>query len=99
MSGNAIVYRNEDSYCGPISMLVKLPDEDMLLTFREAKWRGRTTHSDPTARTHLVQSHDRGKTWRDAVCVTDDGRLLDVHHWLGEDGIRHRQRTSWELMG
>ena len=46
-----VVYRNEDSYCGPISMLAKLPDEELLLVFREAKWRGRVTHMDPTTRT------------------------------------------------
>ena len=27
----------------------------------------------------------------------NDGRPLTVYYWHGEDGIRHLQRTSWEL--
>ena len=64
---HGVVYRNDDSYCGPISMLTKLPGEEILLIFREAKWReerrGRGTHFDPTTRTSLIRSRDQGKTW------------------------------------
>ncbi len=58
-----LVYRNEDSYCGPISMLAKLVNGEILLVFREAKWRGRRTHMDPTTRTSLLRSRDGGRTW------------------------------------
>lgn len=95
MPENAIVYRNEDSYCGPISMLVKLPDEEVLLIFREAKWRGRTTHSDPTTRTCLIRSRDRGQTWFSQVTpdpgggngtamvrLSDGTILANAFHWV-----------------
>jgi len=95
MFETGIVYRNEDSYCGPISMLVKLPDEEVLLIFREAKWRGRTTHSDPTTRTCLIRSRDRGKTWFSQVTpdpaggngtamvrLSDGTILANCFHWL-----------------
>ena len=95
MFENAIVYRNEDSYCGPISMLVKLPDEEVLLIFREAKWRERTTHMDPTTRTCLIRSRDRGETWFSqvtpdpaggngtAMMRLSDGTLLaNAFHWV-----------------
>lgn len=63
MFDTGIVYGNEDSYCGPISMLIKLRDEEVLLVFREAKWReqrrGRGTHFDPTTRTSVIRSGDR----------------------------------------
>lgn len=58
-----VVYRNEDSYCGPISMLTKLPGGELLLAFREAKWRERVTHRDPTTRVSLLRSRDGGLTW------------------------------------
>ena len=48
MFDTGVVYRNEDSYCGPISMLTQLPDGELLLVFREAKWGGRITHMAPT---------------------------------------------------
>lgn len=63
MFENGIVYRNEDSYCGPISMLQKLPDGELLLVFREARWRDRHTHMDPTTRTSLLRSRDGGRSW------------------------------------
>ena len=73
MLDTGVVYRNEDSYCGPISMLVKLPDEEVLLLFREAKWRGRVTHMDPTTRTCLIRSRDRGRTWFSQVTPDPNG--------------------------
>lgn len=95
MFENGIVYRNEDSYCGPISMLVKLPDEEVLLVFREAKWRGRATHMDPTTRTSLIRSRDRGRTWFSHVTpdpaggngtammrLSDGTLLLNAFHWV-----------------
>jgi len=63
MLEHAVMYRNEDSYCGPISMLQPLPSGELLLLFREAKWRGRRTHADPTTRTCLLRSRDAGGTW------------------------------------
>lgn len=63
MFEHGVVYRNEDSYCGPISMLAMLPDEELLVIFREARWRGSVTHADPTTRTSLLRSRDRGATW------------------------------------
>jgi len=95
MFEHGTVYRNEDSYCGPISMLVKLPDEEVLLIFREAKWRERVTHMDPTTRTCLIRSRDRGRTWFSqvtpdpgggngtAVMRLVDGTLLaNAFHWV-----------------
>ena len=60
-------------------------------------------------------SEDEGDTWTQQVVLRDDGpdrdvgypstvqfddgQLLTVYYWHGEDGIRHLQRTSWELEG
>ena len=63
MFDHGLVYRNDDSYCGPISMLVKLPENEVLLIFREARWQERRTHSDPTTRMSLLRSRDGGRTW------------------------------------
>ena len=55
-----IVYRNETSYCGPINMVCRLASGDLVVVFREALWRGRVTHADPTTRTSMVLSTDGG---------------------------------------
>jgi len=91
---HGIVYRNDDSYCGPISMLVKLPEE-ILLVFREAKWGNRRTHSDPTTRMSLLRSRDGGETWFSqvtpdptggngcAIMRLSDGTLLaNAYRWV-----------------
>ena len=90
-----VVYRNDDSYCGPISMLQRLPNGEVLLLFREAKWRGRRTHMDPTTRTCLIRSRDNGRTWFSQVTPDPEGgngtaimRLVDgtllvnAFHWV-----------------
>lgn len=63
----AVIYRNDHSYCGPISMLKRLTNGDIVLVFREALWRGRGTHGDPTTRTSLIRSTDGGQTWHTQV--------------------------------
>ena len=63
----AVVYRNETSYCGPISMLKRLASGDLVLVFREALWRGFKTHGDPTTRTSFIRSSDNGETWHTHV--------------------------------
>ena len=68
-----VVYRNDGSYCGPISVLKRLDDDDLALVFREADWRGVRTHGDPTTRTSLVRSSDGGETWGPPVTVDPDG--------------------------
>jgi len=73
MFENGIVYRNEAPYCGPISMLLKLPDRELLLVFREARWRERHTHMDPTTRTSLLRSRDGGQTWSSQVTPDQAG--------------------------
>ena len=99
MLDTGVVYRNEDSYCGPISMLVTLPDEEVLLVFREAKWREqgrrRGMHSDPTTRTSLIRSRDKGRTWFSQVSpdpaggngtsiarLSDGTLLVNNFHWV-----------------
>ena len=62
-----IVYRNETSYCGPINMVCRLASGDLVVVFREALWRGRVTHADPTTRTSMVLSTDGGETWHSQV--------------------------------
>ena len=62
-----IVYRNETSYCGPINMVCVLASGDLVVVFREALWRGRVTHADPTTRTSMVRSTDGGETWHSQV--------------------------------
>jgi hypothetical protein len=69
----AVVYRNEHSYCGPISMLKRLSSGDLVLVFREALWRGSVTHGDPTTRTSLIRSSDGGKTWHSQVTPDPGG--------------------------
>jgi hypothetical protein len=76
-------------------MLVRLADGEVLCIFREAKWRGYTIHHDPTTRTSLVRSRDRGRTWFSQVSPdpaggngTSIGRLSDGtllgndFHWV-----------------
>ena len=90
-----VVYRNDDSYCGPISMLQKLPSGEVLLVFREARWRGRVTHMDPTTRTSLLRSRDHGRTWFSQVTpdpaggngtammqLADGTVLVNTFHWV-----------------
>lgn len=62
-----IVYRNENSYCGPINMVVLLESGDLVVVFREALWRGYSKHGDPTTRTSMVRSTDGGETWHSQV--------------------------------
>ena len=62
-----IVYRNERSYCGPINMVILLTNGDLVVVFREALWRGYSTHGDPTTRTSMVRSTDGGETWHSQV--------------------------------
>lgn len=63
----SLVYRNEHSYCGPISMVRRLSDGDLVVAFREAKRREVTIHADPTTRTSLIRSTDNGETWHSLV--------------------------------
>lgn len=89
------VYRNETSYCGPISMVRKLTDSDLVVVFREALWRGFRTHGDPTTRTSMVRSNDCGKTWTTQVTphtfagngcvvnqVSDGSLILSNFRWV-----------------
>ena len=62
-----IVYRNENSYCGPINMVILLASGDLVVVFREALWRGYRIHGDPTTRTSMVRSTDGGETWHSQV--------------------------------
>jgi len=114
MYEHAVVYRSEDSYCGPISMPVKLPDNEILLVFREAKWRGRPTHADPTTRMSMLRSRDGGRTWFGqqtvdttggngcAVMRLSDGTLLAnaYHHVFAptEDAARLPKRPRRETL-
>jgi hypothetical protein len=95
MLDHGVVYRNDDSYCGPISMLARLPGGELVLVFREAKWRGFRTHADPTTRMSLLRSRDGGRTWISqvtpdptggngcAIARLSDGALLaNAYHWL-----------------
>jgi sialidase-1 len=63
----AVIYRNETSYSGPINMVRKLANGDLVVVFREAMWRDFRTHSDPTTRTSMVRSSDGGETWHSQV--------------------------------
>ena len=62
-----IVYRNETSYCGPISMLRNMDNGDLVIVFREALWTGGSPHQDPTTRTSFIRSTDSGETWHTLV--------------------------------
>jgi len=88
------VYRNENSFCGPISMLKKLANGELVLVFREALRRPKPTHGDPTTRTSLLRSNDEGETWHSLVTPDpgggngttvnqlSDGRLIVTNfHW------------------
>ena len=81
-----IVYRNETSYCGPISMLRKLDTGDLVVVFREALWTGGKPHQDPTTRTSFIRSTDDGETWHTLItpdpaggnCTTAQGERVEV---------------------
>lgn len=68
-----VVYRNENSYCGPISMLKHLAHGDLVLVFREALRREFASHCDPTTRTSLIRSNDGGRTWHSQVSPDPTG--------------------------
>jgi hypothetical protein len=71
-----VIYRNPDSYCGPICRLQQLPSGELLLAFREAKWRNTGhvhLHRDPTTRTSLLRSRDDGASWFSHVTPLPDG--------------------------
>ena len=70
-----VVYRDEGSYCGPISMVKRLRGGDVLVVFREADWEGpeRQTHGHPSTRTSLIRSSDEGNTWSDPIRPDPDG--------------------------
>ena len=61
------IYRSKHSYSGPISMLKRLANGDIVLVFREAAWHGAGTHMDRTTRTSLIRSTDGGETWHSQV--------------------------------
>ncbi len=99
MRDHGLVYHNPDSYCGPISMLLRLPDDETLLVFREARFRPARrhtgTHFDPTTRTSLLRSRDRGRSWFSLVTpdsqggngtslarLSDGTLLFNGFHWL-----------------
>lgn len=70
-----VVYRSEESYCGPISMLQQLKNSDLVLVFRHADWEGpeRQTHTHPSTRTSLIRSGDGGLTWHGPITPDPDG--------------------------
>ncbi|MDP6776729.1 MAG: sialidase family protein, partial [Candidatus Latescibacteria bacterium] len=61
------IYRSKYSYSGPISMLKRLANGDLVLAFREARWTGIQTHHAMTTRTSLIRSTDGGETWHSQV--------------------------------
>ena len=63
----ALVYRNSTSFSGPISTITRLRSGDLVVAFREALWRGMSTHADPTTKTSLIRSSDNGETWHTQV--------------------------------
>ena len=90
----AVIYRNEHSYAGPISMLAKLADGELVIVFREARWRGFVTHGDPTTRASLLRSGDGGRSWHSLVtpdpaggngasiaALADGTLLVNTFHW------------------
>ena len=90
-----IIYRNEHSYTGPISMLAPLASGDIVLVFREALGRGFAAHCDPTTRTSLLRSSDGGETWHSLVTpdpaggngttvtqLSDGALLVTNFHWV-----------------
>ncbi|MFC1453912.1 sialidase family protein [Verrucomicrobiota bacterium] len=92
------IYRNEHSFCGPISMLQKLPNGEILLVFREALWKGIVNHTDPTTRTSLIRSSDNGKSWHSMVTPDPSGgngttitalsngtMIVSNYHWIFTD--------------
>jgi hypothetical protein len=104
-----LVYRSEDSYCGPISMLARAENGDILLVFREARRRDRVSHMDPTTRMSLLRSRDGGRSWfgqetpdpaggnGTAIARLSDGALLaNAFHWLFapvDSGVRFEGRA------
>ena len=90
-----IVYRNENSFCGPINMVLLLASGDLVVVFREALWRGYSKHADPTTRTSMVRSTDGGETWHSQVtphtyagngCVigqiSDGSLIVNCFRWI-----------------
>jgi sialidase-1 len=90
-----IVYKNQYSYCGAISMVKRLANEDLVVVFREALWRGYPSHFDQTARASLVRSTDNGASWHSLVNpdnmggngttinqLSDGMLILTDFHWM-----------------
>ena len=71
-----IVYKDENSYSA-FPDIEKLPNGEIIVTFREAVRREIATHIDSTSRAVAIRSKDNGKTWEGKIIVYDD-----------EDGIQ-----------
>lgn len=82
-----IVYRNETSYCGPISMLRKLDNDDLVVVFREALWTGGRPHQDPTTRTSSIRSTDGGETWHTLVTPDPAGGNCTTVNQLSDGSL------------
>lgn len=93
-------------------MLVGLPDNEILLIFREARWRGRFSHKDPTTRMSLLRSRDGGRTWFSQVTADPSGgngcaitRLSDgtlfanAYHWEFAPPDREDRFARWPRHG
>jgi sialidase-1 len=90
-----IVYRDECSYCGPISMLETLSSGELLVVFRHANWEGpeHQTHAHPSTRTSLVRSRNGGATWEPtttpdpgggngtSLAALGDTLIINNFHW------------------
>lgn len=71
----SVIFRDEESYCGPISMLKRLQNEDLLLVFRHAPWDGpdMVSHVHRNTKTALLRSQDGGQSWSGLIHPDPDG--------------------------
>lgn len=86
-----LVYRDPDSYCHNPDV-VKLTDQELVMTFRQAPRRRNCTHIDPESIAPVIRSRDGGRTWGEYVvaaqgpgyigiqdpslCLLGEGRML-----------------------
>lgn len=90
-----IVYKNPALYVA-FPSVVRLPDGDLLATFREASQfsvsqakTGQHTHVDPQSRICLVRSSDNGRTWDPSTksVIYDEGLDGGVALTVLSDGV------------
>lgn len=93
-----VIYKDENSYSA-FPDIERLPNGDIIITFREAVRREIATHIDSTSRAVAVRSKNNGKTWEETVVVYDDeDGIQDPSIKVLSDGTLISNFFKWKVM-